>query len=46
AIAAVGVKTNLREVLAFGYKPLALILAETLFIAAFAACGFYAFYAV
>lgn len=41
AIAAVGIKTNLREVLAFGYAPIALIVAETIFIALFAGAGLY-----
>lgn len=39
AIAAVGVKTNLREIMAFGYMPVALIVAETIFLAIFAGMG-------
>ena len=41
AIAAVGIKTNFREMLAFGYGPIALIVAETVFIAVFAGLGLF-----
>ena len=40
AIAAVGIKTNLRQVAAIGYAPIALLVLETLFIAGFATLGF------
>ena len=40
AIAAVGIKTNLRDVTSLGYAPIMLMVCETIFIALFGAAGF------
>jgi len=40
AIAAVGIKSNLKEITSIGYAPILLLVLETLFIAIFASTGF------
>lgn len=40
AIAAVGIKSNLREITSIGYAPIALLVLETIFIAGVATAGF------
>lgn len=40
AIAAVGIKSNLKEIASIGFAPIALLILETLFIALFATSGF------